>query len=128
MGTGTPYTSLGAVTDELRSRLNADQQVFYLLGTHNHHFAVIAVDLEAIRGDAAALGSAVEAVQHDMGDLWRDHRGMQEARNDALSTVERSVSELLQVARAARLRRLEESSTHGHRRRAGPRGHPRTAA
>ena len=50
-------------------------------------------------------------MQQDIGDRWRDHRGLQESQNAALSTVERSVNELLQEAPAARLRLLEESST-----------------
>ena len=54
------------------------------------------------------------AVQQDMGDLWRDHRSLQEAHNAAVSIVERSVNELLQVSAAARLRRLQESSTRVH--------------
>ena len=103
--------AMAAVTDALRSGLNRDQQVFDLLRTHNRHFAGIAVDLETIRGDAAALGSAITAVQHDKSDLWCDHCVMQEACNAALSTVQRSVNELLQVAAAARLRGLGESST-----------------
>ena len=103
--------AMTAVTEALRSGLNGDQQVFDLLKTHDHHFAGIAVDLETTRGDTAALGNAVTAAQRNIGDLWRDHRGLQEAHNTALSTVERSVNELLQVAAAARLRRLEESST-----------------
>ena len=103
--------AMTAVTDALRSGLNGDQQVFDLLKTHDHHFAGIAVDLETMRGDTAALDNAITAAQLDIGDLWRDHRGLQEAHNTALSTVERSVNELLQVAAAARLRRLEESST-----------------
>ena len=103
--------AMTAVTDALRSRLNGDQQVFDLLKTHDHHFAGIAVDLETMRGDTAALGIAVTAMQLDIGGLWRDHRGLQEAHNTALSTVERSVNKLLQVAAAPRLRRLEESST-----------------
>ena len=103
--------AMTAVTEALRSGLNGDQQVFDLLKTHDHHFAGIAVDLETMRGDTAALSNAVTAAQRDIGDLWRDHRGLQEAHNTALSTVERSVNELLQVAAAARLRRLEESST-----------------
>ena len=45
-----------------------------------------------------------------MGDLWRDHRVLQEAGNTFLSTLERSVNKLLPVAAAARLRRLDESS------------------
>ena len=51
-----------------------------------------------MRGDTAALDSAITAAQRDIGDLWRDRRGLQEAHNTALSTVERSVNELLQVA------------------------------
>ena len=54
------------------------------------------------------------AVQQDMGDLWRDHRSLQEAHNARVSILERSVNELLQVSAAARLRRLEESSTREH--------------
>ena len=104
--------AMTAVTDALRSGLNGDQQVFDLLKTHDHHFAGIAVNLETMRGDTSALGNAVTAAQHDIGDLWRDPRGLKEAHNTALSTVERSVKELLQVAAAARLRHLEESSTH----------------
>ena len=103
--------AMTAVTDALRSGLNRDQQVFDLLKTLDHHFAGIAVDLETMRGDMSALGNAVTAAQRDMGDLWPDHRGLQEVHNTAMSTVERSVNELLQVAAAARLRRLEESST-----------------
>ena len=103
--------AMTAVTDALRSGLNAVQQVFDLLKTHDHHFAGIAVDLETMRGDTAALGNAVTAAQLDIGDLWRDHCGLQEAHNTALLTVERRVNGLLQVAAAARLRRLEESST-----------------
>ena len=57
-----------------------------------------------------APGSAITAVQRDMGDLWRDHRDLQEANNAALSTVERSVNKLHQGAVAARLRCLKESS------------------
>ena len=102
--------AMTAVTDALRSGLNGDQQVFDLLKTHDHHFAAIGVDLETMRGDTAALGNAVTAAQRDIGDLCRDHRGLQEAHNTALSTAERSVNELLQVAAGARLRRLEESS------------------
>ena len=100
-----------AVTDALRLGPNGDQQVFDLLKTHDHHFAGFAVDLETMRGDTAALDNAVTAAQRDIGDLWCDPRGLQEAHNTALSKVERSVTELLQVAAAARLRRLEESST-----------------
>ena len=103
--------AMTAVTDALRSGLNGDQQFFDLLKTHDHHFAGIAVDLETMRGDMAALGNAVTAAQLDIGDLWRDLRGLQKANNTALLTVERSVNELLQVAAAARLRRLEESLT-----------------
>ena len=103
--------AMTAVTDALRSVLNGDQQVFDLVKTHDHHFAGITVDLETMRGHTAALGNAVTAAQRVIGDLWRDHRGMQEAHHTALSTVERSVNDLLQVAAAARLRRLEESST-----------------
>ena len=103
--------AMTAVRDALRSGLTGDQQVFDLLKTHDHHFAGIAVDLETMRGDTAALGNAVTAAQLHIGDLWCDHRGLQEAQNTALSTVERSVNELLQVAAVARLRRLEESST-----------------
>ena len=68
--------AMAAVTDALRSGLNGDQLVIDLLRTHDHHFVGIAVDLEAIIGDAAALGSAITGAQHDMGDLWRDHRGL----------------------------------------------------
>ena len=99
-----------AVTDALRSGLNGDEHVFDLLRTHNHHFAGIAVDFEAIRGDAAALGNVITALQHNIGDLWPDHRGIQEAHNAALSTVECSANKLLQLAAAARQWRLEESS------------------
>ena len=101
--------AMAAVTDALREGLNGGQDVFDLLRTHDYHFAGIAVHLEAITGDAAALGSAITLVQHNMGDLWRNHRGLQEAQNAALSTEERIVNEQLQVAAAARLRRLEES-------------------
>ena len=85
--------------------------MFDLLKSDNHHFAVIAVHLETMRVDTAALGNAITAVQRNIGDLWRDHCGLQEAHNNALSTVERSVNELLQMAAAGRLRRLEKSST-----------------
>ena len=102
--------AMTAVTDALRSGLNGDQQAFDLLETHDHHFAGIAVDLETMRGDTAALGNAVTAAQLDIGDLWRGHRRLQEAHNTAFSTVEHSVNEVLQVAAAAHLRRLEESS------------------
>ena len=65
--------AMTAVTEALRSGLNGDQQVFDLLKTHDHHFAGIAVDLETMRGDTAALGNAVTAAQRDIGGLWRDH-------------------------------------------------------
>ena len=51
-----------AVTDALRSELNRDQQVFDLLRTHDHHFAGIAVDLQAIGGDKAAHPLVVAAM------------------------------------------------------------------
>ena len=85
--------------------------MFDLLKDPDHHLAGIAVNLDTMRGDTAALGNAVTPAQRDIDDLWRDHGGRQEAQNTALSTVERSVNELLQVAAAARLRRWEESST-----------------
>ena len=103
--------AMTAVTDALRSGLKGDQQLFDLLKTHDHHFAVIAANLETMRGDTAAVGNAVTAAQLDIGDLWRDHRGLQEAHNTVLSTVERSINELPQVAAGARLPRFEESST-----------------
>ena len=87
--------AMAAVTDALRSGLNGDHQVFDLLRTHDHHFAGIAAHFEAIRGDAAALGSNLTVVQHNMGYLWRDHRGLYEAHKAVLPTVERSVNELL---------------------------------
>ena len=49
-------------------------------------------------------------MQHDIGDLWRDHRRLQEARKAILSMVERTVSVLQQLAAASSLRRLVESS------------------
>ena len=102
---------MAALTDALRSGLNVDQQVFDLLETRDDHSAGIAVNLEATRGDAAALGSAITAVNHDMGDLGRDHGGLQEAHDATVSTLERSVNKLLQVAAAARLWTLQGSST-----------------
>ena len=103
--------AMTTVTDALRSGPNGDEQVFDLLKTHDHHFGGIAVDQKTMTGDTAVLGSVVTAWQLDIGDVWRDHRGLEEAHNTALSTVERSFNELLQVAAAARLRRLKESST-----------------
>ena len=47
------------------------------------------------------LGSAITAVQHEMGDLWRDHRGLQETCNAALSTVERGVKKLASACACA---------------------------
>ena len=103
--------AMAAVTDALRLGVNGDQEVFDLLRTHDHHFAGIAVDLEAIRGNSAVLGSAITGAWQDIGAVWRDQRSVQEAHNAALSTVESRVNKLLQVAAAARLRRLEEAST-----------------
>ena len=75
--------------------------------THDHHFAQIAVDLEALRGDLAALGNGISFTQSNLGDLWRDQRGLRKALNATLSTMERRINELLQVVAMACLRRLE---------------------
>ena len=103
--------AMTAVRDARRSGLNGEQQVFDLSKTHDHQFAAITIDLETMGEYTAALGSAVTAAQLDIGDQWRDHRGPQEAHNTALSTVERSVNELLQVAAAGCLPHLEECTT-----------------
>ena len=63
----------------------------------------------AFRGGTA--GNAVSAVQSNLNDLWHDERHLHEAHNGALSNVERRINELLQVAPAARLRRLGGSSS-----------------